>query len=108
MGQLHRVIAVGALLLGACSEPPSQATEGEARAAIPRAKAALLPPAPDPRFDAQGNLKPGSLKVSWFDVPLAFERQPGSTERSAILEAEGVTVPQLRQYVLARARPESV
>ncbi|HEY6882373.1 MAG TPA: hypothetical protein VI299_30285, partial [Polyangiales bacterium] len=52
--------------------------------------------------------KPGSLKVSWFEVPLGFERQPGSNERSAIFEAEGITIPQLRQYITARARPESV
>ncbi len=107
MGKLGRVMGV-AVLLGACSSnPPPSNDEGPA-SAIPRAKAALRAPAQDPRFDAQGNLLPGALKLSWFPIPLAFERVPGSTDRVGNFEAVGVTADQLRRYVDAHGTPAHI
>jgi hypothetical protein len=106
MGNLGRVIMVGALL-GACSKNP-QATSEARSTAIPRAKAALDAPEHDPRFDAEGNLRTGSLKIGWFAIPLGFERVPGSTERSGIYEATGISQEQLRRYVDARGQPKQV
>jgi hypothetical protein len=106
MVKLGRVITVGALLC-ACSSNRTPATEARATT-VPRAKAALGVPENDPRFDAEGNLRPGSLKIGWFEIPLGFERIPGSTERSGSFEAAGVTQAQLRQYVDAHGRPAQV
>lgn len=106
MGKLDRVITMGALLC-ACSADRVPLTEGPP-AAIPRAKAALAAPEDDPRFDREGHLRPGSLKIGWFEIPLGFERIPGTTERSGSYEAAGITPAQLRQYVTARGTPTTV
>jgi hypothetical protein len=107
MGKLSRVIAACALV-GACSSRPGSAPQNEGPASAPRAKAARQTAADDPRFDAQGNLRASSFKAGWFEVPLGFERVAGSTDLHSNYEADGITVPQLRQYVTARARPEHV
>ncbi|MET0286234.1 MAG: hypothetical protein ABW352_17275 [Polyangiales bacterium] len=106
MGNLGRVIAIGALL-GACSRNPEGASEARSTA-VPRAKAALDKPEHDPRFDAEGNLRTGSLKIGWFAIPMGFERVPGSTERSGIYEASGISQEQLRRYVDAQGQPKQV
>jgi hypothetical protein len=106
MGKLNRVIACVALLC-ACSSRQSPPSEVQSTT-IPRAKAALDKRATDPRLDAEGNLRPGSLKVGWFEIPLGFERIAGSTERVGNFEAAGITPAQLRQYVTARGQSTQV
>jgi hypothetical protein len=107
MGKLGRVIAVGALLCACSNKTPSAQEPGQA-AAIPRAKAALNTPEQDPRFDAEGNLRAGELKLAWFTIPVGFERVPGSTSQTGYFEAIGVTPEQLRRYIDLQGRPADV
>jgi hypothetical protein len=108
MGKLDRVIMGVIALCAACSDAaPQQAATGPSEAP-PRAKSALAEPAPDPRFDADGKLKPSELRMSWLEIPVSFVKQPGSTEREAIFEADGLTVTQLSDYVLSRAMPDRI
>jgi hypothetical protein len=106
MGKLHRVIAASALLC-ACSRSSTD-TQKPGEQAIPRARAAQRAPAGDPRLDAQGQLQPGSLKLSWLEIPIGFERRAGSTERNAAYEAEGLSVRLVREYLMARGRADEI
>jgi hypothetical protein len=108
MGKFDRVIAVGALLCACSSNTPTVEEQRQAAAEIPRAKAALPAPEPDPRFDAEGKLRPGTLKLAWFTIPVGFERVPGSTEQTGYFEAVGVTPDQLRRYIDVQGHPGAV
>lgn len=111
MGKLNRMI-LAAALFGACAaacteKSPAPASPQELEA-IPRAKAAIRAPEPDPRLDAEGRLKTSGLKMSWLEIPISFIRRPGSTERDASYEADGLNIDQVRDYVLSRVLPDRI
>ncbi|MDB4989119.1 MAG: hypothetical protein JWN04_4297 [Myxococcaceae bacterium] len=103
------MIPVLCALLCACSAPARgpEGGAGEARPERKRAKAALRAE-PDLRFDAQGNLKPGSLHASWLEIPSGFSERPGSTAHLSAYDATGLPIAKVREFLEARLLPERV
>jgi len=118
MGKLNRVVAVVTVVpvaltalaaLGACSEPAAPAADvlaARERAAEAAAKQQAAPV--DPRFDAQGKLKPSGRHVSWFELPVGFTERPGSTAQTASFEAQDMPFAKVREYLEARMTPERI
>jgi hypothetical protein len=111
MGKLNRVMTTALLAqvaLGACSEPAAPAPELVA-ARKRAAEAAAKPTAPvDPRFDAQGRLRPAGRHVSWLELPVGFTERPGSTAQTASFEARDMPFAKVREYLEARIRPDRI
>jgi hypothetical protein len=106
MGNLYRMMLAWPLC-AACSASPQVGSTSAAVEPPPRARAALREER-DPRLDEQGHLQPSELKLSWFAIPLGFTRMPGSDDRMGTFEADGLTLDQVREYVLAHARPKRI
>jgi hypothetical protein len=112
MGKLDRVniSLVGALCCAcACSSAPAPEAEGRVVSARQQAReAAERKQAADPRFDAEGRLKPSGERMSWLELPSGFRRRPGSTEREASFEAADMPFAKVREYLEARIVPDSI
>ena len=103
MGKLGRVSALA--LLSACSSSSEGGgARGEHRA-LERVAVEQLAQPVDPRFDAQGALKPSGRRFVWLELPMGFEERPGSSPRSASFEATDMPLVKARDYLDARLAP---
>jgi len=107
MGKLHRVGVTLALLapgLLACarrsSEPVgSVSLRNETAHAVQRAADAGRS---DPRFDAEGSLKPSGRHIGWLELPSGFREQPGSSPSLGTYEADDMPLEAVTRFLEAR------
>jgi len=113
MGKLDRVSAallcVGCLGAWTACSAPSSPEEPRVRSARQQAaQQRAREQAADPRFDAEGRLKPSGEYMSWLELPSGFRQLPGSTAREAAFQAENMPFAKVREYLETRIVPDSI
>jgi hypothetical protein len=108
MGKLSRIALTAVLLLAACKSREESAAPSSERRPLERIALEPLVQPSDPRFDAQGALKPSGRRFSWLELPIGFSERAGSTERAGSFEAKDIPFAKVRDYLDARIAAEKL